>query len=122
MSQSKFQFSRNAACDPIEAWAQRLISSGLTTTAKCVGLILAHRFAASCPNPMRVDEDAYRKLMRSAGLSVGTNKDHRQRAWRAIEELNREGLIVASYDRTERQGRPIACLVAIEVISSREVK
>jgi hypothetical protein len=122
MTQQKFDFSKNAAADPIEAWIDRLIKSKLNTTARALGFVLAHRFACGCPNPLMIEGATgtpWNDLTAAAGLHIVTHTEHRKRAWNCLRELGDAGLIKVNCRTTEDAGKKLYHLVSIEVLSSR---
>lgn len=115
-----FDFTKNAAADPIEAWIERLAASNLTTTAKCIGLLLAHYVACGGQNPMPTPKcSAYCGFMRRAGLDIHKGEAARKRADNAIVQLQQAGFIRRHLGKQVGVSKGVAVfeLLAIEVLT-----
>ena len=101
--------------EPLEAWIERLLVSNATTTARAIGLVLAHRVNMGTGNPVPINADTMDRIMVSAGL----NPRHRHSSGvlrRSLSLLRDAGLIRFHIRDAQRDGVKEAFLTGIELL------
>lgn len=91
-----FQKFCPAGSDPVEAWALRIMSSNLNTTAKAIGLVLAWH---AHMHGTRLDADRV-KLHDAVSLDM-SRKDHSRRLDNGIRALRLAGFIWIDHKKAD---------------------